>query len=62
MCYKTGYASFPPGGRKTMFLYHSQEELHSLYKSFQADLTRERVATTLANVPTFNITLKNKPS
>ncbi len=45
-----------------MFLHRSQEELHSMYKSFQADLTRERIATALANVSTFNITLKTKPS
>ena len=45
-----------------MFLHRPQEELQSLYKSFQADLTRERIATALANVPTFKITQKSKPS
>ena len=45
-----------------MFLHRPQKELESLYKSFQADMTREKIATALANAPTFKITRNNKPS
>ena len=45
-----------------MFLHRSQEELQSMYKSFQADLNEERIAMALANAPTFNIIHNTKPS
>ena len=48
------------GGRKTMLIHRSQEELQALWNSFQTDLNRERVATSLANAPTFSITHPHK--
>ena len=38
-----------------MFLNRPQEELNDLWKSFQTDLRRSRIAEALANTPTFNI-------
>ena len=36
--------------------------LQSMYKSFQADLNKERIAMALVNAPTFNIIHNTKPS
>ena len=41
-----------------MFLGRSQEELNDLWKSFQTDLHRSKIAEALANTPTFDIVYK----
>ena len=41
-----------------MYLHRPQEELNALWKSFQEDVRKLRIAEALANTPVFEVTSK----